>query len=98
MILVSALMILIMKYTRQEDILIGTPVANRTNKDTEHMLGMFVNTVVLRGKPEKHKRYIDFLNEIKYTCLDMYAHQEYPFDELVEAHKEFLPQFCKEEK
>lgn len=85
MILISALMILIMKYTRQEDIVIGTPVANRMNKETEHMLGMFVNTAVLRAKPEKPKTYSAFLQEIRQACIDLYAHQDYPFDALVEA-------------
>ena len=84
MILVSALMIMLMKYSRQEDTVIGTPVSSRTNKDTETMLGMFVNTLMLRGRPQKDKVYLDFLNEIKGTCLEAYDNQEYTFEELVE--------------
>jgi len=85
MILLSATMILLGKYSRQEDIVIGTPISGRTHKDTENMLGMFVNTLAMRGRPEGKKTYLEFLSEIKETCLKAYENQEYPFEELVEA-------------
>ncbi len=85
MVLLSAAMILLSKYSRQEDIVIGSPVSGRTHKDTEGMLGMFVNTLAMRGKPEGGKRYAEFLQEIKESCLKAYENQEYPFEELVEA-------------
>ena len=49
------------------------------------MLGMFVNTLAMRGHPDKKKKYTDFLSEIRETCLKAYENQEYPFEELVEA-------------
>ena len=85
MVLLSAAMVLLGKYSRQEDIVIGSPVSGRTHKDTEGMLGMFVNTLAMRGKPEGGRTYADFLKEIRESCLKAYENQEYPFEELVEA-------------
>ncbi|MBQ1467613.1 MAG: AMP-binding protein, partial [Solobacterium sp.] len=78
MVLMSAAMILLGKYSRQEDIVIGTPISGRTHKDTEGMLGMFINTLAMRGKPEGKKTYLEFLSEMKETCLKAYENQEYP--------------------
>lgn len=85
MIFLSSFMILFGKYSRQEDLVIGSPISGRTHRETESMLGMFVNTLALRGKPKKEKTYSQFLKEIKETCLKAYDNQEYPFEELVDA-------------
>ncbi len=85
MVFLSALMILLNKYSRQEDIVVGTPVSARTHKDTEQIMGMFINTLVMRGKPEKEKEYQQFLTEIKQLCIKAYENQDFPFEELVEA-------------
>ena len=84
MVLLSAAMVLLSKYSRQEDIVIGSPISGRTHKDTESMLGMFINTLAMRGRPEGKKTYLEFLSEIRETCLKAYENQEYPFEELVE--------------
>ncbi|MBE5929370.1 MAG: amino acid adenylation domain-containing protein, partial [Lachnospiraceae bacterium] len=85
MVLMSAAMVLLGKYSRQEDVVIGTPISGRTHKDTEGMLGMFINTLAMRGKPEGKKTYEEFLNETRDVCFKAYENQEYPFEELVEA-------------
>ena len=85
MVFLSALMITLSKYSRQEDIVIGSPISGRTHRDTETMLGMFVNTLAMRGRPEGKKTVKEFLAEVKETCLKAYENQEYPFEELVEA-------------
>jgi len=85
MIWLSAIQILLSKYSRQEDIIVGSPIGGRTHKDTESMIGMFVNTLAMRGKPEGRKTYAIFLEEIKDCCLKAYDNQDYPFEELVEA-------------
>ncbi|WP_052088210.1 non-ribosomal peptide synthetase [Paenibacillus wynnii] len=85
MVFLSAIMVLLGKYSRQEDIVIGTPISGRTHRDTEDMLGMFINTLAMRGRPEETKQYENFLGEIKEVCLKAYEHQEYPFEELVEV-------------
>ncbi len=87
MVFLSAAMIVLSKYSKQEDIVIGSPISARTHKDTESMLGMFVNTLAMRGRPEGKKSFEEFLNEIKETCLKAYENQEYPFEELVEEIK-----------
>ncbi len=85
MVLFSALMILLSKYSRQHDIIVGSPVSGRNHKDTEGIVGMFVNTLPLRGKPEDGKKYLDYLGEIKETCLKAFENQDFPFEEIVEA-------------
>ena len=85
MVLMSATMILLSKYGRQEDVVVGTPISGRTHRDTEGMLGMFVNTLAMRGRPEAGKTYEAFLKEVKEASLKAYENQEYPFEELVEA-------------
>ncbi|AEY64767.1 non-ribosomal peptide synthetase [Clostridium sp. BNL1100] len=84
MIFMSALMILLSKYTGQQDIVIGSPMSGRTHKDTQNIPGMFVNTLAFRGKPEKTKRYSEFLSEVKEICLNAYENQDYPFEKLIE--------------
>ena len=84
MVLLSATMILFGKYSRQEDVVIGSPISGRTHKDTEDMLGMFVNTLAMRGYPKRDRNYLDFLKEVKESALKAYENQEYPFEELVE--------------
>lgn len=85
MFFLSALMIVLSKYSRQEDIVVGSPVSGRNHRDTEKLIGMFVNTLALRARPEKTKKYEDFLQEIKDICIKALENQEYPFDELVDA-------------
>ncbi|WP_077299180.1 non-ribosomal peptide synthetase [Virgibacillus pantothenticus] len=84
MVLLSALMITLSKYARQEDIVVGSPISGRMHKDTENMMGMFVNTLAMRGRPSGDKRYREFLEELKEMALKAYENQEYPFEELVE--------------
>ena len=84
MIFLSSLMVLLKKYSRQDDIIVGTPIAGRVHKDTENMFGMFVNTLAMRGKPEDKKTFDIFLKEMKDITLKAFDNQEYPFEELVE--------------
>ncbi|WP_086347599.1 non-ribosomal peptide synthetase [Candidatus Enterococcus clewellii] len=84
MILLAVYQILLHKYSRQEEIVVGTSVSGRTHADTETMLGMFVNTLVLKGKPEKQKTFAAFLAEIKEQNLQMLEYQEFPFESIVE--------------
>ncbi|MBU3109934.1 condensation domain-containing protein, partial [Clostridium gasigenes] len=85
MVLLASFMVVLNKYTRQEDVVIGTPISGRTNKDMESMMGMFVNTLAIREKPEAEKSFLKFVDEVKESCLKAYENQEYPFEELVEA-------------
>lgn len=76
--------ILLYKYTNQNEIIVGTPVANRTVKEFSHTLGMFVNTLALKNTIDATKSFKDFVSEITKHCLEDLEHQAYPFDKLVE--------------
>jgi len=84
MSLLSAFNILLSKYSGQEDIVIGTPIAGRLHEDLQNIMGMFVNTLALRNKLEGNKKYIDFLNEVKENSLKAYENQSYQLEALVE--------------
>lgn len=80
----SAYSILLAKYTGIEDIIVGTPVAGRRNKQLEGVIGMFINTLALRNYPESKKRFTDFLEEVKKNSYNALENQDYPFEMLIE--------------
>ncbi|WP_409509736.1 amino acid adenylation domain-containing protein [Bacillus spizizenii] len=84
MILMAAYMILLSKYSGQEDIVVGTPVAGRSHMDVESVVGMFVNTLVIRNHPAGRKTFEDYLNEVKENMLHAYQNQDYPLEELIQ--------------
>ncbi|APH68726.1 non-ribosomal peptide synthetase [Bacillus sp. LR_5] len=84
MILMAAYMILLSKYSGQEDIVVGTPVAGRSHMDVESVVGMFVNTLVIRNHPAGRKTFEDYLNEVKENMLNAYQNQDYPLEELIQ--------------
>ncbi len=84
MIFLSAAMILLGQYARQEDVVIGSPLAGRAHEDLSQMLGIFINTLPLRAYPAAQKPLSEFLQEIRSLCIGAYANQEYPLARLVE--------------
>ncbi|WP_163946510.1 non-ribosomal peptide synthetase [Paenibacillus sp. SYP-B3998] len=84
MVLMSAYQILLHKYTGQEDIRVGSLIAGRSHADVEPIVGMFVNTLVIRMVLSGEKTASSFLQEMKQTTLAAYEHQDYPFDILVD--------------
>ncbi len=92
MTLAAALKILISRRSGSEQVSLGTPVSNRQRPEVEHLIGFFVNTLVLRSDLSGDPTFRDFLARLRRTALQAYAHQEVPFDHLVEAlHPERLP-------
>ncbi len=87
MILLAVLNILFSKYTGQSDIIIASPIAGRRHKDLGNIIGMFVNTLVMRNYPEGNKSFKEFLKEIRVNSLKAYDHQDYQFEELVDKLK-----------
>jgi len=85
MVFLSAAMVLLSRYSGQDDIVIGSPISARTHHDTESMMGMFANTLAMRGTPSGEKDYAVFLAEVKEKCLKAYENQEYPFERLVDS-------------
>lgn len=83
-ILLAAFYVLLRKYSGQHDITIGSDVANRTRREWEAVIGFFVNQLVLRADLSGNPRFVDFLARVQGMTLDAYAHQELPFDTLVE--------------
>ncbi|MDZ8085081.1 MAG: amino acid adenylation domain-containing protein [Nostoc sp. DedQUE12b] len=84
MSLLAAFNILLYRYTDQEDILIGSPIANRNRAELEGMLGLFVNTLVLRNNLSGNPSFREFLHRVREVTLNAYAHQDLPFEMLVE--------------
>ncbi|MCK4258703.1 MAG: amino acid adenylation domain-containing protein [Halanaerobiales bacterium] len=84
MVLLAVYNILLLKYTDQEDIIVGSPIAGRFHADLENIIGMFVNTLPMRIHPEGEKTFEKFLEEIKETTLEAYENQDYQFEMLVE--------------
>ncbi|WGV25101.1 non-ribosomal peptide synthetase [Halotia branconii] len=84
MTLLTAFNILLSRYSRQEDLCVGSAIANRTHSYTEGLIGFFVNTLVLRSKIKPELGFIELLQQTRQTCLDAYAHQDIPFEYLVE--------------
>ena len=83
MFFLSVFFVLLYKYTGQNDITLGSPIANRNINETKRMIGMFGNNIVIRGKINPKSTFMDFLNEIKNQILDDLSNQPYPFDMLV---------------
>ncbi|MBW4569107.1 MAG: amino acid adenylation domain-containing protein [Tolypothrix carrinoi HA7290-LM1] len=84
MSLLAAFNILLYHYTDQEDVVIGSPIANRNRAELEGMLGLFVNTLVLRNNLNGNPSFRELLHRVREVTLDAYAHQDLPFEMLVE--------------
>ena len=84
MLLLAAFNVLLYRYTKQEDILIGSPIANRNRSELEGLLGLFVNTLVLRNNLSGDPSFDELLKGVREVTLDAYAHQDLPFEKLVE--------------
>ncbi|MEO6731987.1 MAG: amino acid adenylation domain-containing protein [Ferruginibacter sp.] len=84
MTLLAAFNVLLYRYSGQEDICVGTPIAGRQQQELEGLIGFFVNTLVLRNKFTGNTSFEDLLQQIKSATLDAYDHQEVPFEKVVE--------------
>jgi amino acid adenylation domain-containing protein len=85
MTLLAIFKVLLYRYSGQEDICIGTPVANRDREETGELIGFFVNTLALRTTVNGKETFTEFLSKVKQTTLEAYSHQEVPFEKVVEA-------------
>lgn len=82
--LLAAVKMLLHRYTSQDDIIIGTPVAGREHADLEEQIGVYINTLALRTRFRNEDTFSDLLTQVKQVTLDAFEHQLYPFDELVD--------------
>jgi hypothetical protein len=84
MLLCAAFMLLISGITGQDDLIIGTDLANRKGRELEGLIGFFVNVLPLRARISGDPTFVEFLKNVRATALGAYAHQEMPFDKIVE--------------
>jgi amino acid adenylation domain-containing protein/non-ribosomal peptide synthase protein (TIGR01720 family) len=85
MTLLAAFQLLIARITGQQDIIVGTPIAGRNRSELEPLIGFFVNTLVIRTSLDGNLTFDQLLGRVRDTALDAYAHQEMPFEKLVDA-------------
>lgn len=84
MFLLASLKVLLYRYTGEENIVIGSPIAGRDHSELEDQIGFYVNTLALRNTINGSTSFDEFYNQVKQELLDAYTHQMYPFDRLVE--------------
>jgi amino acid adenylation domain-containing protein len=85
MTLLAAFQTLLFRYTGQDDIVVGSPVAGRTMLETENLIGAFVNTLALRGDVQGNPSFREYLGRVREMVLGAFSHQELPFEKLVAA-------------
>ncbi|MGD2088783.1 MAG: amino acid adenylation domain-containing protein [Candidatus Aminicenantes bacterium] len=83
MILLAAYNVLLMKYSGQEDIVVGTLTDGRPHADLENIIGVMITTLAMRNQPNRRKRFIDFLKEVKTNSLNAFENSDYQFEELL---------------
>ncbi len=84
MVLLAAFAVLLHRHSRQDDLVVGVPVANRDRPEIERLIGFFVNTLALRVDLSGRPSFRELLGRVRRACLGGYAHQQLPFERLVE--------------
>ena len=84
MTLLAAFQSLLFRHSGQDDIVVGTPIANRRYRELEDLIGFFVNTLALRARSLETLTFTELLQRVREVTLGAYAHQDLPFEKLVE--------------
>ncbi len=87
MVLLTVYFVLLHRYSQEQDLVIGTPVANRNQHELEPLIGFFVNTLVLRTRIEPHLSFRALLQQVKAMTLAAFEHQDCPFEQIVDQLK-----------
>ncbi|MEL4897612.1 amino acid adenylation domain-containing protein [Crocosphaera sp. Alani8] len=85
MLLLATFSVLLHRYSSNEDIVIGSPIANRNYGEIEGLIGFFVNTLALRIDLSENPTFLDLLKQVRQVALGAYSHQDVPFERLLEA-------------
>ncbi|WP_372366521.1 amino acid adenylation domain-containing protein [Candidatus Uabimicrobium sp. HlEnr_7] len=83
MVLLATYKLLLSRYSGQNKIVVGSPVANRHHGNIENNIGFFANTIVFYNQLNQKQSFLEYLQKIRTTCLEAYTHQDYPFEKLV---------------
>jgi amino acid adenylation domain-containing protein len=84
MTLLAVFQVLLCRYSGQEDVILGTPIANRQRVELENLIGLLLNTLVLRGDLSGEPSFAEVVRRVRRSALDAYQHQDLPFEKLVE--------------
>ena len=84
MVLLAGFKAMLSRYSAQVDIVVGTPIANRNREELENLIGFFVNTLVLRTDLAGDPQFTEIVERVRKTALDAFAHQDLPYERLVE--------------
>ncbi|HZI13407.1 MAG TPA: amino acid adenylation domain-containing protein, partial [Myxococcus sp.] len=84
MTLLAAFQVLLSRYSEQDDVVVGAPIANRRQAELEGLVGFFANTLALRARPRPEMTFRELLAQVKESLLGAYAHQDVPFEKLVD--------------
>src|SRR5205823_1042408 len=85
MVLLAGFGAVLQRYTGQDDLLVGSPIAGRTQPELEHLIGLFVNMLALRVDLTGGVTFRQLIRRVRETALGAYVHQELPFEKLVDA-------------
>ena len=84
MVLLAAFQVLLHRYTQEDDLVVGTPIANRNRAETEQLIGFFINTLALRTDMSGEPSFRELVQRVREVALGAYAHQDLPFEKLLE--------------
>ncbi|MGC5775199.1 amino acid adenylation domain-containing protein [Paenibacillus pabuli] len=82
-VLLTAYYCLLSKYSGQDDIIVGTPVAGRTHPDLDMTMGLFINTLAIRNYPSANKSFLELLGEVNGNVVQAFEYIDYPFEEIL---------------
>ncbi|MDE3154023.1 MAG: amino acid adenylation domain-containing protein, partial [Acidobacteriota bacterium] len=85
MLMLAVFKLLVQRCTGQPDVIVGTPIANRTHPQTRDVVGLFLNTLALRTSIDGAAPFREILSRVRQTCLEAYEHEDCPFELVVEA-------------
>src|SRR4030095_10000333 len=87
MTLLAAFDVLLHRLSGQDDIIVGSPIANRPRTETENLIGLFLNNLALRSDLSGNPNFLELLSRVRQTALDAYSNQDVPFEKLIEELK-----------
>lgn len=84
MVMMALFKVLLWRYSGQRDLIVGMPISGRSHADINQLIGFFVNTLALRDELDPERNFVEFLGQVKSTCLSGFEYQDIPFEQLVE--------------